>query len=54
METSTPGGLHLHKQVRHDDKGLMTVMMPKYNLTNDCSKDTLVCSEVVIITVPPH
>jgi hypothetical protein len=50
MEMSTPGGPHLHKQVHHDDKGLMTIMMPKYNLTNDCSEDTPVCSKVAIVT----
>jgi hypothetical protein len=51
METSAPGSPHLHKQVHHDDKGLMTVMIPKYNPMNDCSEDTLVYSEVVIVTV---
>jgi hypothetical protein len=50
METSTLRGPHLHRQVHHDDKRLMTITTPKYDHTNDCSEDTLVCSEVMIIT----
>jgi hypothetical protein len=49
MEMSTLRGLHLDKQVNHDNKGLMAVMTPKYNPMNDCSKDTPVYSEVAII-----
>jgi hypothetical protein len=54
MEMSALRGLYLHKQVCHDDKELMTIMIPKYNPMNDCSEDTPLCSEVVIVTVPPH
>jgi hypothetical protein len=54
METSALRGPHLHKQVHHDDKGLMTITIPKYNPMNDCSEDTPLCSEVAIVTVPPH
>jgi hypothetical protein len=50
METSTPRGPHLCKQVRHDDKGLMTVTIPKYNPMNNCSEGAPVCSKVVIVT----
>jgi hypothetical protein len=51
MEMSALGGLHLYKQVHHDDKGLITVTITKYNPMNDGSEDTLLCSEVVIITI---
>jgi hypothetical protein len=50
MEMSALRGLYLHKQVHYDDKGGMTVMTPKYNHTNDCSKDTPVCSKVMTVT----
>jgi hypothetical protein len=51
MEMSTLRGLHLHKQVHHDDKGRMTVTTPTYNHMAVHSKDTLVCSEVAIVTL---
>jgi hypothetical protein len=50
METSAPGSPYLHKQVHHDDKGLITITIPKYNPMNDCSENALLCSEVTIVT----
>jgi hypothetical protein len=54
MEMSTLGSPHLLMQVRHDDKGVITVTTSKYTHMNDCSKGTQVCSKVVIVTVPPN
>jgi hypothetical protein len=48
METSTPRGLHLHRQVHHADRSGMT-STTKYNPTSACSEGTLGYSEVHIV-----